>query len=246
MELTIDLNIQKQTGRNFQVCSILPQETIYEIKNRIQKLKGIAIEQQVLTISGSNQFIKDQTKLCDIPQLVSASIKVLKLQVYYKMITLLIIQGKSKSDLKIKTYPCSSISEVKSIIEKHTGISSLIQTLSYNGVIMENDKILADYNLKDSEDYSMEDANSTTTLSRPFEICLFVRKGEKSKISLGIDFSFNIIKDVKKMGWKSSAPWYRELSDGLSWFCYCRNLKCNIADELFKVVSLQYEVPSLL
>ena len=40
-------------------------------------------------------------------------------------------------------------------------------------------------------------------------------------ISLGIDFTFNTIKNVKKVNWKEDAPWFREISDGLSWMCYC-------------------------
>ena len=233
MELTIDLDIQEDFGKEFKFTSISFKETIYQLKKRIEELKGYEIEQQMLALIKNNKRISDQTKLCDIQELTSAPKKVLKLKVYYKMISLLILrQSKTESDLKIKTYPCCNVIDLKATIEKHTKISSLDQTLRYNGVTMENDKILADYNLKDPEDFNPEDA-STTTISRPFEISLFIRKGERSKLRFGIDFSFNIIKDVKKMGWKESAPWYRELSDGLSWFCYCRNAKCEIADQLF-------------
>ena len=69
---------------------------------------------------------------------------------------------------------------------------------------------------------------------------------------LGIDFSFNTIKDVKKVNWKEEAPWFREISDGFCWLCYCMNENCkaykelvvinrgyrmlNIRDELSKIV----------
>jgi len=46
------------------------------------------------------------------------------------------------------------------------------------------------------------------------------------QVSLGIDFTFNTIKNVKKVAWKDDAPWYREISDGLCWLCYCHNAKC--------------------
>lgn len=46
------------------------------------------------------------------------------------------------------------------------------------------------------------------------------------QVSLGIDFTFNTIKNVKKVNWKEDAPWYREITDGLSWICYCQNSKC--------------------
>lgn len=43
------------------------------------------------------------------------------------------------------------------------------------------------------------------------------------KKPLGIDFTFNTIKDVKKVNWKESAPWYREIYDGFCWLAYCNN-----------------------
>ena len=46
------------------------------------------------------------------------------------------------------------------------------------------------------------------------------------KRNLGIDFTFNIIKDVRKVHWQEEAPWYREIEDGFSWLCYCRNHAC--------------------
>jgi hypothetical protein len=41
--------------------------------------------------------------------------------------------------------------------------------------------------------------------------------------SFDIDFTFNTIKDVKKVSWKESAPWYREIYDGFCWLAYCQN-----------------------
>ena len=38
---------------------------------------------------------------------------------------------------------------------------------------------------------------------------------------IDIDFTFNTIKDVKKVAWKDSAPWYREIFDGFCWLAYC-------------------------
>ena len=43
------------------------------------------------------------------------------------------------------------------------------------------------------------------------------------KKPLGIDFTFNTIKDVKKVSWKESAPWFREIYDGFCWLAYCQN-----------------------
>lgn len=38
-----------------------------------------------------------------------------------------------------------------------------------------------------------------------------------------IDFTFNTIKDVKKVNWKDDAPWFREIEDGFCWIAYCHN-----------------------
>ena len=51
-------------------------------------------------------------------------------------------------------------------------------------------------------------------------------------MNLGIDFTFNTIKNVKKVNWKEDAPWYREITDGFCWFCYCHNEGCKAKDEL--------------
>ena len=48
-------------------------------------------------------------------------------------------------------------------------------------------------------------------------------KGSSAKKSFGIDFTFNTIKDVKKVSWKESAPWFREIYDGFCWLAYCMN-----------------------
>ena len=48
-------------------------------------------------------------------------------------------------------------------------------------------------------------------------------KQAASNSSLDIDFTFNTIKDVKKVTWKEQAPWFREIFDGFCWLAYCNN-----------------------
>ena len=56
-------------------------------------------------------------------------------------------------------------------------------------------------------------------------------------LQLGVDFSFNTLRNVQRVDWKeeSKTPWYREVSDGLSWIAYCKNKKCAIFKEMFIV-----------
>ena len=38
--------------------------------------------------------------------------------------------------------------------------------------------------------------------------------------AIKLDFTFNTI---KKVDWKSTAPWFREITDGFCWLAYCNN-----------------------
>lgn len=60
-------------------------------------------------------------------------------------------------------------------------------------------------------------------------------KSKSSQMSVCIDFRFNLLRNVKKVNWKIEAPWYREVHDGLNWFGYCKNRKCQANNELFVV-----------
>ena len=52
------------------------------------------------------------------------------------------------------------------------------------------------------------------------------------KLSKGIDFTFNTIKDVNKVSWKDDAPWFREITDGFCWLAYCHNRSLSKKDAL--------------
>ena len=60
------------------------------------------------------------------------------------------------------------------------------------------------------------------------------------KVSLGIDFTFNTIKNVKKVTWKEEAPYYREISDGFCWLAYCYNEQCPLAFGQLVVINRGY------
>ena len=62
-------------------------------------------------------------------------------------------------------------------------------------------------------------------------LLLFRKSGKK--ITMGIDFSFNILKNLKKIPFYPKAPSYCEASDGLNIFFNCKNTKCKIFDEIF-------------
>lgn len=52
---------------------------------------------------------------------------------------------------------------------------------------------------------------------------------------VGLDFTFNALRNVHRVGWQSDAPFFREISDGLSWFAYCKLRGCKAYRQLFVV-----------
>jgi hypothetical protein len=72
------------------------------------------------------------------------------------------------------------------------------------------------------------------------------------QLKIGIDFTFNTIKNVKKVNWKSDAPWYREISDGFCWLCYCNNSTCEAYKQLvvinrgYSIVCIAKELANLV
>jgi hypothetical protein len=52
---------------------------------------------------------------------------------------------------------------------------------------------------------------------------------------VGLDFTFNALRNVHRVGWQQDAPFFREITDGLSWFAYCKNMKCQAFKQLFSI-----------
>lgn len=61
---------------------------------------------------------------------------------------------------------------------------------------------------------------------------ILVRKTKKS-FSIGLDLTFAAMNNIKKIKFDEDAPNYREVSDGMSLFCYCKNPSCKIKGQMF-------------
>lgn len=65
-----------------------------------------------------------------------------------------------------------------------------------------------------------------------------INSPDNSLVSIGVDFSFHIIKDIKKEIFSKEAPWYNKPSDGLNWFISCQNKMLSLQEaqdaEIFK------------
>ena len=238
--MKIGVRIRIFQGHELFIPSFPLNSPISSLKVAITALKGFPLEQMQLTLPKASHNLPDSLALKNIPHILTNSIASFDLKLHNRLVSVRIIRPeRDRSHLSLKIYPCCSVLKLKELIHSHTQVPVVEQTLTYNGTTMSDEKLLLDYGFKDGSDdpmnmSSVEESNVTTT-SRPYEVFLNVRRlsGVKGKLSLGIDFSFNTIKNVKKSAWKSTAPWYREVTDGLSWICYCLNSKCQIYNKVF-------------
>ena len=83
-----------------------------------------------------------------------------------------------------------------------------------------------------------------TSKSKLSSVKPFSPSGLSGGIQLGIDFTFNTIKNVQKVNYQIENPWYREIKDGFNWFCYCLNTKCKVNRQLV-VLNRGYSILSL-
>lgn len=101
-----------------------------------------------------------------------------------------------------------------------------------NGVFLNDDDVIYE---KDFVSCNSKSNNSLITNCESYnkiENILLMRKG-KTNFKIGLDLSFTLMKDLKRISFDKDAPDYREVSDGLSLFCYCRNRACELFDEMF-------------
>lgn len=104
---------------------------------------------------------------------------------------------------------------------------------------MKNSNNCNDLNLDKNNNYdnlnnypiNEESEKNVLTIIKHLKMQL-IKIGKKT-CSVGIDFSFNILKNVNKIDFCLEAPSFCEASDGLNVICYCRNIDCHIYNELF-------------
>ena len=64
---------------------------------------------------------------------------------------------------------------------------------------------------------------------------------DSKRVSVGLDFTFNALRNVHRVGWKQDVPWYREITDGMSWFAYFKNHSCQAYKQMF-IISKGYGI----
>ena len=87
---------------------------------------------------------------------------------------------------------------------------------------------------RETRSKSVEPTSSTGDLSSPRITKLkLLRKKSNKSLGLGLDFSFNYMKNLHKMNWDNRAPSFREIEDGMSMICYCTNKNCILFNQMF-------------
>lgn len=90
-----------------------------------------------------------------------------------------------------------------------------------------------------SNDTRIEDIIHNTCQKDDYVINLMLVLKGQTKFQAGINFSFNCLNSVTKIGYEDTAPNYRECNDGLNLFCDCKNESCDLFNEMF-VIPLGY------
>jgi len=142
-----------------------------------------------------------------------------------------------------------SVLYLKYLISEKVDIKPEEQTLSNVSKILNDQDQIFDYSLGFSSNRlyqtSLEDLGSCLTDSSSCSRIISLRLTRKlttdsrhtnssnNTINLKLDFTFNHLKEIMKIGWNKEAPDHREVSDGLCLICYCSNKNCKINNQMF-------------
>ena len=69
----------------------------------------------------------------------------------------------------------------------------------------------------------LNSSGGATDRANAYDITLIILKRNNGKINIGIDLTFNNIKDVRWVEWSQDAPDFREVTDGMCWIWYWVN-----------------------
>ena len=136
----------------------------------------------------------------------------------------------------------SSVYLVKRMIEEKTQIKLKEQILYLNKTILPNESSFCEImnnsqsgvDKKTERSKSFDRTSVSTEMSTPRYLLLklLIQKSNHN-FCLGLNFSFNYMKNLKKINWDNSAPSFREIEDGISLICYCQSKQCSLYNQMF-------------
>jgi len=223
-----------ETKKKIILDSINEGYSVYNLKKLISNSK-----QNKTRIDNIQLFTKDNIWMNDEQKLNFYGItnnSELKMKIDNSLVKVVIeiFQKNIEKTVFNVAYTCS-IFLLKNMIFNISQIPVKEQMLYYNSKVLKNEETLLNittnyekfYNRSKSVDMT---SISTESSSSPRSIVLKMMIQRNKNISFGLDFSFNYLKNVNKVNWNNEAPSFREIEDGLSLICYCKNTKCQMFD----------------
>ena len=136
------ITIHMTSGESFSL-EIREEESIYNIKQRIERREGIPVAQQSLTLGGK-EVLKDIMTVTNSGILKSKDIYLIvrrDMQIYINNLT-----GYASFTLNVNT--TDTVQQVKIQIQDREKLLPRFQRLTFAGIKLEDDRSLADYNIQ--------------------------------------------------------------------------------------------------
>ena len=148
---------------------------------------------------------------------------------------ILVLRGNvMKDELTLIDYDFKQDDDLRNSIGGHTKFSTMHSWIARQKLRSRSTSICSTgFNSPAINTHSNRKSTTTGRGKPPDDIYLYIKKVEGTQVSIGMDFTFNNIKDIKKFRWDSEAPDFREITDGLSFFYYCLNPVCKLFNQLF-------------
>ena len=250
---------QKSLTFNYEITE--SNSTVFFLKLAISQLFKIKVDFICLLNHNEKQeqfqIVKDTSNIFAFFQ--SNSLKQPSIEFYYKIVNIPI---KLKIDfyrnqidsINLTLSSVASIYLIKYLLNQkiNNNIAVNAQKIYFLRLISSSDNSTIENNNENSPQLSKEYSNEITindiivtylkgsnSLNEPITKyklhLLLVTEEENRKLNFGLNFNFNFFKNMNKISFQQNAPSYRECSDGLNVFCYCKNEQCQIYNELFVI-----------
>ncbi|XP_022853833.1 ubiquitin domain-containing protein 7SL RNA2-like [Olea europaea var. sylvestris] len=227
----MDINIQPSDGNAFQI-EIGYFDTVLEMKEKIQKVKGIPITKQTLVFNGNvlqdelNVHYSDILDQSYIQLIVAGELSQKKIQLLVKMQT-------SKLGLALEMDVKETIRTLKEKIQDIEGIPAKKLVIHANGIELHDSKSLQDCELSDNSEIDVSYRSSLTTTisgssgdmgsgSRKLRIIVVTKCGTK-RIPIHVN-AWDIVGDVKNKLHKLNEKLQLDLPQEGYFFIYKQNV----------------------
>lgn len=210
---------------------------IIDLKIHLKTLISYNID-SIQLVTFNNQNICDSSSVKSYVLLDETQIT-FKLKQDKSILTISIeIYDKFLENLSMELSYSTSIYLLKKLIEFKTKIPIEEQLIYLNNSKLQDADTFQHMILKNSLNRQTrspinEQTLSTGDISSPRVTKLKLLRKNNKGLCLGLDFSFNYMKNLQKMNWDNIAPSFREIEDGLSIICYCMNENCKLYNQMF-------------